>query len=145
MSTIDPNQTLYITNINSRITVEELKHSLYDLFSTYGPILDITAKKTEKMREQAFVVYGNAASATTAKRSLNGFTFFEKPLKIEYAKTKSDAVAKLDGTYRLRTYKDKSENETTTLGKRAVTEDDNENPSKMSRTEESEESDDDHA
>jgi RNA recognition motif-containing protein len=50
------------------------------LFSSYGPILDITAKKTEKMREQAFIVYNNVASATTAKRSLNGFTFFSKPI-----------------------------------------------------------------
>ncbi|KAI7901322.1 U2 small nuclear ribonucleoprotein B [Cokeromyces recurvatus] len=142
MTSIDPSQTLYVTNINGRINIEELKHSLYDLFSTYGPILDITAKKTEKMREQAFVVYSNVASATTAKRSLNGFTFFNKPLKIEYAKTKSDAVAKLDGTYRLRTYKDKNE---TTLGKRTAAENENENPSKMSRTEESDESDEDHA
>lgn len=58
----------------------ELKSSLYGLFSTYGPILDITAKKTQKMREQAFIVYNNVASATTAKRSLNGFTFFDRPI-----------------------------------------------------------------
>lgn len=103
MTSIDPNQSLYITNLNGRITVEgnetkyvstflsriliikilvfaELKSSLYGLFATYGPILDITAKKTEKMREQAFVVYDNVASATTAKRSLNGFTFFGRPI-----------------------------------------------------------------
>lgn len=104
MTSIDPSQTLYVTNLNGRITVEgnetkrrlsiciacidqhdcllfaELKLSLYGLFATYGPILDITAKKTEKMREQAFVVYDNVASATTAKRSLNGFTFFGRPI-----------------------------------------------------------------
>lgn len=101
MTEIDPSQTLYITNLNGRITVEgksldsirvvislltlqvvftELKSSLYGLFSTYGPILDITAKKTYKMREQAFVVYDNVASATTAKRGLNGFTFFDRPI-----------------------------------------------------------------
>jgi RNA recognition motif-containing protein len=32
------------------------------------------------MREQAFIVYNNVASATTAKRSLNGFTFFDRPI-----------------------------------------------------------------
>ena len=42
--------------------------------------MDITAKKTQKMREQAFIVYDNVASATTAKRSLNGFTFFNRPI-----------------------------------------------------------------
>ncbi|CEP13511.1 hypothetical protein [Parasitella parasitica] len=143
MTSIDPNQTLYVTNLNGRITVEELKLSLYGLFSTYGPILDITAKKTEKMREQAFVVYDNVASATTAKRSLNGFTFFERPIKIEYAKTKSDAIAKLDGTFRLRTYKDKDGNEVG-LSKRSMNEDDNERSSKMPKTE-SDDSDEDHA
>ncbi|CAO3610370.1 unnamed protein product [Mucor fragilis] len=143
MTSIDPNQSLYITNLNGRITVEELKSSLYGLFATYGPILDITAKKTEKMREQAFVVYDNVASATTAKRSLNGFTFFGRPIKIEYAKTKSDAIAKLDGTFRLRTYKDESGNEVG-LAKRGMDEDDNERSAKMARTE-SDESDEDHA
>ncbi|GAA5802105.1 hypothetical protein EDC94DRAFT_609704 [Helicostylum pulchrum] len=137
MTSIDPNQTLYITNISGRITVEELKSSLYGLFSTYGPILDITAKKTQTMREQAFIVYNNVASATTAKRSLNGFTFFDRPIKIEYAKTKSDAIAKLDGTFRLRTY---GTSETTVLGKRSSEEDDN--ASKMARTESDSESDD---
>ena len=92
MSSIDPSQTLYITNIKGRANVEgnkeqmnalclvyleiiEIKACLYGLFSTYGPILDIVIKKTEKMREQAFVVYNSVASATTAKRGLNGFTF----------------------------------------------------------------------
>ncbi|KAL9549947.1 hypothetical protein MBANPS3_004962 [Mucor bainieri] len=143
MASIDPNQTLYITNLNGRITVEELKLSLYGLFATYGPILDITAKKTEKMREQAFVVYDNVASATTAKRSLNGFTFFGRPIKIEYAKTKSDAIAKLDGTFRLRTFKDTSGNEVG-LAKRGMDEDESERSSKMARIE-SDESDEDHA
>ncbi|KAI9344136.1 hypothetical protein BD770DRAFT_414287 [Pilaira anomala] len=139
MTTIDPNQTLYITNISGRITVEELKSSLYGLFSTYGPILDITAKKTQKMREQAFIVYNNVASATTAKRSLNGFTFFDRPIKIEYAKTKSDAIAKLDGTFRLRTYGTSE----TVLGKRNSDEDESAN--KLARTEDSDNDSDDHA
>jgi hypothetical protein len=32
------------------------------------------------MREQAFIVYDNVASASTAKRGLNGFTFFDRPI-----------------------------------------------------------------
>ncbi|KAI8982299.1 hypothetical protein BDF20DRAFT_866097 [Mycotypha africana] len=142
MSTIDPNQTLYISNINGRVNKEELRLSLYQLFATYGPILDIVAKKTDKMREQAFVVYDNIASATTAKRSLNGFTFFGKPLKIEYAKTKSDAVAKLDGTYRLKIYKDKSGSD---VVKRTMGDNADGYPAKAARTDDTDESDDDHA
>ncbi|CAO3656611.1 unnamed protein product [Mucor hiemalis] len=105
--------------------------------------LDITAKKTQKMREQAFVVYDNVASATTAKRSLNGFTFFGEPLKIEYAKTKSDVVAKLDGTFRLRTYGNDTGANTTALGKRGADEG-KEGSSKMARTESSDDDSDDH-
>ncbi|OBZ84974.1 U2 small nuclear ribonucleoprotein B'' [Choanephora cucurbitarum] len=160
MTSIDPNQTLYVTNLNSRITVEgeninikmdsfsllivlklELKSNLYGLFATYGYILDITAKKTEKMREQAFIVYSDVASASTAKRSLNGFTFMGKPIKIDFAKTKSDAVAKLDGTYRLRTFHSGS-NEV--LGKRVADEEMNGN-TKMARSDDSDDDDDDHA
>lgn len=35
----------------------ELKKSLYAIFSQFGPILDIVAMKTLKMRGQAFVVF----------------------------------------------------------------------------------------
>lgn len=42
--------------------------------------MEIVTKKSEKMREQAFVVYNNIASATTAKRGLTGFNFLGYPL-----------------------------------------------------------------
>ena len=35
----------------------ELKKSLYAIFSQFGPILDIVAVKSLKMRGQAFVVF----------------------------------------------------------------------------------------
>ncbi|KAI8886289.1 RNA-binding domain-containing protein [Backusella circina FSU 941] len=143
MSSIDPSQTLYITNINTRITVEEIKQSLYGLFTTYGTILGVSAKKTEKMREQAFVVFSDIASATTAKRSLNGFTFFGQPLKIDYAKTKSHVVAMAEGTFRFKSYTDK--NTSVALGKRAADDEGSEN-AKQARREYSDDDDsDDHA
>lgn len=49
----------------------------------------------------------------------------------------------MDGTFRLRTYKDESGNEVG-LAKRGMDEDDNERSAKMARTE-SDESDEDHA
>ncbi|CAJ0767860.1 24714_t:CDS:2, partial [Entrophospora sp. SA101] len=66
----------------------------------YGRILDIVALKTIKMRGQAFIVFREIQSATAAMRGLNGFNFYDKPMHIEYAKGKSDAVAKLDGTWK---------------------------------------------
>ena len=58
----------------------ELKKSLYAIFSQFGPILDIVALKTLKMRGQAFVVFQDISSATNALRSMQGFPFYDKPM-----------------------------------------------------------------
>ncbi|KAI0393471.1 hypothetical protein F5Y17DRAFT_458817 [Xylariaceae sp. FL0594] len=99
---IPPNQTLYVTNLPSaKINKGDLKTALYLLFSTYGPVLDVVALKTAKMRGQAHIVFRDQQAATQAMRSLEGFQFLGKELKIQYAKSKSDTIAKLDGTYKL--------------------------------------------
>eukprot|EP00116_Pleurobrachia_bachei_P010252 sb/3470514/ len=102
---LPPCQTLYINNLNEKVKMEELKKSLYAIFSQFGEILEIVAGKSLKARGQAFVVFKDINSASNALRSMQGFPFYEKPMRINYAKKKSDAVAKLDGTY---TAKDKS-------------------------------------
>lgn len=96
-----PNQTLYCTNLPEKLQKSDLKLSLYTLFSTYGPVLDVVALKTPKMRGQAHIVYRDIQASTQAMRALQGFDFFGKEMKIQYAKGKSDTIAKLDGTYRL--------------------------------------------
>lgn len=105
-----PNQSLYVNHLNEKVKKEELKKSLYAIFSQFGPILDIVALKTLRMRGQAFVVFKDISSATTALRSMQGFPFYDKPMHISYAKGKSDAVAKEDGTYKPR-MKKKTEEE----------------------------------
>ncbi|KAI1373604.1 RNA-binding domain-containing protein [Hypoxylon crocopeplum] len=97
-----PNQTLYVTSLpSSKISKADLKTALYMLFSTYGPVLDVVAMKTMKMRGQAHVVFRDVQAATQAMRSLDGFQFLGEELHVEYAKSKSDTIAKLDGTYKL--------------------------------------------
>ncbi|KAI0204678.1 hypothetical protein F4808DRAFT_306460 [Astrocystis sublimbata] len=99
---VAPNQTLYVTNLPSaKINKGDLKTALYLLFSTYGPVLDVVTLKTMKMRGQAHIVFRDMHAATQAIRNLEGFQFLGKELKIQYAKSKSDTVAKLDGTYRV--------------------------------------------
>ncbi|CAJ2513350.1 Uu.00g014690.m01.CDS01 [Anthostomella pinea] len=99
---IPPNQTLYVTNLPSAKTNKaDLKTALYMLFSTYGPVLDVVALKTMKMRGQAHIVFRDTQAATQALRSLEGFQFLGRELRIQYAKSKSDTIAKLDGTYKL--------------------------------------------
>ncbi|CAI0651209.1 unnamed protein product [Colletotrichum noveboracense] len=102
VSQISPNQTLYVTNLPSaKIQKSDLRTELYLLFSTYGPVLDIVAMKTMKMRGQAHITFRDIQAATQAMRSLEGFEFLGRPLSIQYAKSKSDFVAKLDGTYKM--------------------------------------------
>lgn len=69
------------------------------VFSQFGKVIDVVAAKTYKLRGQAWVVFDNVASATAAVRGLQDFPFYDKPMRITYAKSKSDATAKLEGTY----------------------------------------------
>eukprot|EP00967_Tisochrysis_lutea_P046807 scaffold56965_cov25-Tisochrysis_lutea.AAC.1 len=101
-----PKETLYVNNLNERVGQAEMRKSLYAVFTQFGPILDIISMKSFKMRGQAFVVFRDIASATSAVKQMQGFSFYGKPMRLDYAKTKSDALAKLDGSYQA---KDKAE------------------------------------
>eukprot|EP00602_Paraphysomonas_sp_CaronLab_P007676 CAMPEP_0185024830 /NCGR_PEP_ID=MMETSP1103-20130426/8024_1 /TAXON_ID=36769 /ORGANISM="Paraphysomonas bandaiensis, Strain Caron Lab Isolate" /LENGTH=217 /DNA_ID=CAMNT_0027557895 /DNA_START=69 /DNA_END=722 /DNA_ORIENTATION=+ len=106
---VAPSQTLYINNINEKIKKNVLKRMLYALFSQYGKVIEIVACKGIKLRGQAWVVYQEITSATTALRRLQGFNFYDKPLRIAFAKQKSDIVAKKDGTFQPRQKRQREE------------------------------------
>ncbi|PON64185.1 U1 small nuclear ribonucleoprotein A/U2 small nuclear ribonucleoprotein B'' [Parasponia andersonii] len=106
---IPPNQTIYIKNLNEKIKKEELKRSLYALFSQYGRILDVVALKTPKLRGQAWIAFSEVPAASNAVRQMQNFPFYDKPMRIQYAKTKSDCVAKAEGSYVPREKKKKQE------------------------------------
>lgn len=99
---IRPNHTIYINNLNEKIKKEELKKSLYAIFSQFGPIMDIVALKTLKMRGQAFVIFKEIASATNSLRTMQGFPFYDKPMRIQYCKVDSDVISKMKGTFKER-------------------------------------------
>lgn len=94
-----PNHTIYINNLNEKIKKDELKKSLYAIFSQFGQILDILVSRGLRMRGQAFVIFKELSSATSALRSMQGFPFYDKPMRIQYAKSDSDIVAKMKGTF----------------------------------------------
>eukprot|EP00164_Ancoracysta_twista_P007268 GFYU01010283.1.p2 GENE.GFYU01010283.1~~GFYU01010283.1.p2 ORF type:complete len:216 (+),score=60.45 GFYU01010283.1:117-764(+) len=98
-SDIPPNQTLYVQRLNEKIKKDDMKKSLYELFSQHGQILEVYVKKTLKMRGQAWIVYNDIASATKAIRELQGFPLFDKPMEVHFAKVKSDVIAKADGSF----------------------------------------------
>jgi len=94
-----PNNTIYINNLNEKVKKDDLKKSLYAIFSQFGQILDIVALKTLKMRGQAFVIFQDITAATTAAKSMQGFPFYDKPMRIAFAKGDSDVIAKKKGTF----------------------------------------------
>jgi len=96
---VPQNMTIYINNLNEKIKLEELKKSLHAVFSQFGKILEVQAYKTLKHKGQAWVVFEGVSSATNALRQMQGFPFYDKPMRIQYAKTKSDVIAKADGSF----------------------------------------------
>ena len=62
--------------------------------------------KTLKMRGQAFVIFADVNSASSALRSMQGFPFYDKPMRIQYAKGQSDVIAKKLGTFTERAKRD---------------------------------------
>ena len=72
--------SLYCSNLPDKLQKQDLRRSLYLLFSTYGPVLDIVAMKTPKMRGQAHVVFRDMNASTQALRALQGFEFFGKEM-----------------------------------------------------------------
>ncbi|KAF5731436.1 U1 small nuclear ribonucleoprotein A isoform X1 [Tripterygium wilfordii] len=93
------NMTIYIKNLNEKIKIDELKKSLHAVFSQFGKILEVLAFKTLKHKGQAWVVFEDVSAATNAIRKMQDFPFYDKPMRIQFAKTKSDIIAKADGTF----------------------------------------------
>ncbi|CAA7389910.1 unnamed protein product [Spirodela intermedia] len=74
------------------------KRSLYGLFLQEGRILDVVALKIEKLRGQAWVVFSELTAASTAVRQMQNFPFYDKLMRIQYTKMKSDCIAREEGT-----------------------------------------------
>jgi len=98
-----PNQTLYVKNLNEKISRDDLKRALYMLFSTYGPVLDVvTVQRSgqgKPMRGQAHICFRDIQTSTQAMRALQNFDFFGKEIEISYAKGTSQIIPKLRGTF----------------------------------------------
>jgi len=96
---IPPNPTVYVKNIDDKLSKGVLTKNLYLFFSQFGNILEIHAIQTKKLRGQAWVVYDSLAGATKAMRVGQDIEFFGNKLRISYARKKSDTIAQMDGSY----------------------------------------------
>ncbi|KAI7836005.1 hypothetical protein COHA_010089 [Chlorella ohadii] len=93
MADIPPNQTIYVNNLPEKIKKHELKQLLYALFGQFGKIIDVVTMRTDRLRGQAWIVFADIAAATNALRGMQGFPFYEKPVRVSYARTASNKVA----------------------------------------------------
>ncbi|KAI5785581.1 hypothetical protein DFH27DRAFT_264137 [Peziza echinospora] len=93
-----PNNTVYIRNLEESISIPILKTTLESIFSQYGTIVDIVAKKNLRAKGQAFIVFDTIEAAEKAIREVQGFSLFDKPMVLQFAKTKSDATIKMTGS-----------------------------------------------
>ncbi|RAL00907.1 U1A/U2B"/SNF family RNA-binding protein [Aspergillus ibericus CBS 121593] len=96
-TSIPPNCTVYVRNLEERIKVDQLKEALDEIFSEYGTVIEIVAKTNLKAKGQAFIVFDSVDSATRAIDEINGFELFDKPMVLDYAKTRSDATVLREG------------------------------------------------
>jgi RNA recognition motif-containing protein len=89
-------RTLYIKNLNEKVSLRDLKECLYVLGQRFGQVLDVKAKKNVVMRGQSFIVFKKKQHAKAAKEGLNGFTIFGKQMEVQWAKRDSDFVISKD-------------------------------------------------
>ena len=60
---------------------------------------EVHAKKNIKQRGQAYVVTADEETAETMIKTLRGYMFYGKPLRLNYSLRDSDFIAKLKGTF----------------------------------------------
>ena len=77
---IPPSQTLYVQNLTEKVKKAPLKKSLYVAFSPFGRVVDIVHCRSNALRGQAWVVFGDVACATAAMAKLQSFPLFDKPM-----------------------------------------------------------------
>ncbi|KAL6860560.1 hypothetical protein ACO1O0_004588 [Amphichorda felina] len=95
MGSSPPISTVYVQNLEERVKLEPLVDSLRTIFSEFGNVVDIVAKKNFKAKGQAFVVFDDAQSAHNAVEEMQGFELFEKPMSVSMARTQSDKTVEI--------------------------------------------------
>lgn len=76
--------------------MQQLTKTLMTVFSQFGNIVDIIAKKNLKGKGQAFIVFERPEDALDAIDELDGFALFDKPMKLSLAKTRSDKTVEMN-------------------------------------------------
>lgn len=88
--------SVYVQNLEERVKIETVTEALRTIFSEFGNVVDIVAKKNLKAKGQAFVVFEDADSAQKAIDEVQGFELFDKPMRLALARTKSDKTVAMN-------------------------------------------------
>jgi len=87
-------ETLYVNNLNEKISPKVMKETLKNLFRQYGIVLEVVAHRSLRMRGQAFVAMTDREAAARAVKETRGFPLYGKPMQTSFARTPADAVVK---------------------------------------------------
>lgn len=80
-SNVPPNNTVYVNNLNEKISRDELVNGLREVFGQYGKILEIICyTKIKRCKGQAWIIFDKIEDATKSIQELRNFLFFNKPL-----------------------------------------------------------------
>lgn len=93
------NQTLYINGINDKISISEIKRTLFSIFSAFGTILEIRAHKGLKRRGQAWITFYELDAAVQARQALDEFYIFNQRIRVNFAKKRSQIIQKIAGNF----------------------------------------------
>ncbi|KAG0143296.1 hypothetical protein CROQUDRAFT_135068 [Cronartium quercuum f. sp. fusiforme G11] len=90
----DATETVYLNNLNERVKIPVLKQTLKNLLKNFGPVLDVVAHRSVRMRGQAFVAFPEREMAAKAVKEVKGFPLYGKPIEISFARTPADVIVK---------------------------------------------------
>ncbi|KAF4970872.1 hypothetical protein FZEAL_9965 [Fusarium zealandicum] len=96
MASETPISTVYVQNLEERVKLEPLIEALKTIFSEFGHVVDVVAKKNLKAKGQAFVVFDDPENARHAIEEVDGFELFNKPMKLALARTRSDKMVEMN-------------------------------------------------
>lgn len=80
--------TVYINNLNEKVSVNTLRNELRQVFKAYNPT-SIYLRKTLMMKGQAFVLFPKSVDANVIIKRFNNHKILQKPMRLKIAKTKS--------------------------------------------------------
>ncbi|KAL7897952.1 hypothetical protein HDV63DRAFT_375576 [Trichoderma sp. SZMC 28014] len=91
-----PITTVYVQNLEERVKPEVLSDALKTIFSEFGNVIDIVAKRNLKAKGQAFIVFDQPSAAQNAIEEVEGFELFGKPLRVAMARMQSDKTVEIN-------------------------------------------------